>query len=355
MSSLQQRSLAIGLAHGLLLTIALSATGTSPLRAQPAVWTKYTSPDRKFSASFPGMPTATNSTAENGITNASYQSPVFQGCVYQIDVTTVSANRLRYRENFSDWFLQSAQQESIKTIGASMGSQMTLRIGSDHRMELGGTPGREFISDSDRFTAIERIYVVGAPPQAFTNYALMVICPKSRDDNAATSTFLNSFRLLTDVEEPVSVNSEGWWAGTYMPTDIGDACGFGTLMMHVERSAATVELFPSDDDYASIGKDFTFTATVDSHSRTAIQPFFLSTPPHKFIGQFSSDYSTFRGTYSQGRCRFRISLARQRLEEVLPKDLPPDLKQVLPLVPQISHCMDLTGSERDRCFRDVKQ
>jgi hypothetical protein len=351
MPSFQWRSPTIGVVRSVLLAIAFSATGISPLRAQPAVWTKYTSPDRKFSASFPGPATATTPTSENGIANVSYQSPVFQGCGYQIDVTTVSANLLRHRENFSDWFLRSAQQESIKAISASLRSNMNLRAGSDHQVELGSTPGREFISDSDRFTVIERIYVVGAPPQAFTNYALMVICPKGRTDSVAASNFLNSFRLLAAVEQPVSITREGWWAGAYAPSEIGDACGSGTLMMHVERLVATVELFPSGGDYTGIGKDFSFTAMMDSSSGSVAQRFLI--PAGKFVGQFSPDYSTFLGTYSRGKCRFDVSLVRQQLESIPQKDLPPEVKQALPLVRQISHCLSLTDAERDRCLKAV--
>jgi hypothetical protein len=310
--------------YALLLVFVTFAIANSPLSAQPAVWNQYTAPDHKFSVSFPGTPKVTTSGSAKGVTSASYQSPVFQACVYQIDVTTVSANILPYRKDFSDWFLQSAQQEFIKMISTSMASNMHLRAGSDHRVALGSVLGREFSSESEKYVTTQRIYLVGAPPQAFTNYVLMVICPKGGDDSTLTSKFLDSFQILPNVEQTISVNRDGWWAGDYTPlnpSDIGDACGHGTVTMHIDGLITSVDLFPSNDDYHSIGKDFAFTATLNSSTGVVYQVFL--SPFGKFMGHFSSNYSNFRGTFSRGKCNFRVSLVRQRLEEFPPPGVKP--------------------------------
>jgi hypothetical protein len=307
---------AIGLFRSLLIVSAVLVSVISPPRAQPSGWTRYTSPDLKFSAFFPGNPTVTALPPQEGVVTGTYQSPMLQGCGYQVNVTSLPVNFMSHRDDFSEWFLQYSQAAAIGAINANM----HLRTGSEHRIDLAGIPGREFVSENDRFAATQRVYVLGAPPQAFTEYVLTVLCATGREDSALASSFLNSFQIHGGVAPSASVNRDGIWKGTYSAQNnrFFGHCSPGELTMQIDGMKAIITGEPHKNSPGSSPElvvPVAFFGSLDPLKKGVVIIDDDPLIPGTFSGTFSSD-STFTGYFFNGdavvgQCTYIFSLVRQ--------------------------------------------
>jgi hypothetical protein len=351
----KRRHLAIGPFGALLLVSVILANATSSLRAQPASWIDYTSPDYKFSARFPGsVDVSHRAPSPKGISVSSFTT-TYASCIFRIDDYNYPANLFPARNDFVDWFIDDSQASELKALTA------TLLPGTAHPVSRNKIQGREFIAESDKSTLTERIYITDAAPNTFDEFSLKVLCLKGQDNSTLATSFLNSFQIIDNVKASNSVDRDGLWEGDYQDTEVfhvdGLICRSGKVSMLVDGLDARISGSPSDNSHFSLMRP-NFIGSLDSPKKGVTAT--IQTPYRRaaFRGEFSSD-STFIGSYTDGGCKYSVSLRREfqgRLEEVAPKAVPPEVRQYLPQLNELRRCTGLTTrDERIGCFEQYQK
>jgi hypothetical protein len=353
MLSGKQRQLAIGSIYVLLSVLPGLELVTSPLRAQPADWTDYRSPDHKFSAKFPGsVDVSHREPNEKGISVSSFTAS-HASCTFRIDDYNYPANVFSPRNDFVDWFIDDSQSSDLKALSA------TLLAGTAHPVILNKILGREFMAESNQFALAERIYITDVAPNAFDEFSLKVLCPNGRENDTLASSFLNSFQTLGGAEVTISIDRDGLWRGKYtlpessLDLDVANiTCSPRKLTMLVDGLNAKISVSARGDLHFSPFPQ-EFSGSLDPQKKRVTASTIARVGRIYFWGEFSSD-GTLIGSYDDGPCSYSVSLRRElqvHVEEVAPQDTPPEVRQYLPLMAEMQRCMDLDAlDERMYCL-----
>jgi hypothetical protein len=162
-----------------IIALLICAACASQASAQAPPWTKYSSPEGRFTVLMPADPMREE------------QSKETRGEKVVMRFFTAGSEKGIFIVAYADYRMSGVKQELDANRDSFLrGMKATLLSESD--IKLRENPGREIRAERDRLSIRSRIFLVG---QRY--YQVVAITPATLPGNLEADRFLNSFELMT--------------------------------------------------------------------------------------------------------------------------------------------------------------